>query len=34
LRHDLLRRKGLIRVQDERPADYWADRGYDWYASM
>jgi DMSO/TMAO reductase YedYZ molybdopterin-dependent catalytic subunit len=23
---------GTIRFTDDRPADYWADRGYDWYA--
>jgi len=27
-----LKRVGLIRFQDERPGDYWAERGYDWYA--
>jgi DMSO/TMAO reductase YedYZ molybdopterin-dependent catalytic subunit len=27
-----LKRIGLIRFQDQRPPDYWADRGYDWYA--
>jgi len=27
-----LKRIGLIRFQDERPADYWAERSYDWYA--
>src|SRR5262249_25341313 len=27
-----LKRIGLIRFQDERPADYSAERGYDWYA--
>ncbi len=27
-----LKRIGLIRFQDEQPPDYWADRGYDWYA--
>ncbi len=27
-----LKRIGLIRFQDDRPRDYWADRGYDWYA--
>jgi DMSO/TMAO reductase YedYZ molybdopterin-dependent catalytic subunit len=27
-----LKRIGLIRFQDQRPADYWAERGYDWYA--
>jgi DMSO/TMAO reductase YedYZ molybdopterin-dependent catalytic subunit len=29
-----LKRVGLIRFQDERPADYWTDRGYDWYAGL
>jgi DMSO/TMAO reductase YedYZ molybdopterin-dependent catalytic subunit len=29
-----LKRIGLIRFQDERPADYWARRGYDWYAGL
>jgi DMSO/TMAO reductase YedYZ molybdopterin-dependent catalytic subunit len=29
-----LKRIGLIRFQDERPADYWAARGYDWYAGL
>ena len=29
-----LKRVGLIRFQDERPADYWASRGYDWYAGL
>jgi molybdopterin-dependent oxidoreductase-like protein protein len=29
-----LKRVGLIRFQDERPPDYWADRGYDWYAGL
>jgi hypothetical protein len=24
----------LIRFQDERPPDYWAERGYDWYAGL
>jgi DMSO/TMAO reductase YedYZ molybdopterin-dependent catalytic subunit len=27
-----LKRLGTIRFTDERPADYWAGRGYDWYA--
>jgi len=27
-----LKRVGLIRFQDQRPPDYWAERGYDWYA--
>jgi DMSO/TMAO reductase YedYZ molybdopterin-dependent catalytic subunit len=29
-----LKRLGLIRFTDNRPADYWADRGYDWYAGL
>jgi DMSO/TMAO reductase YedYZ molybdopterin-dependent catalytic subunit len=29
-----LKRLGLIRFQDERPPDYWAARGYDWYAGL
>ncbi|OAI41869.1 hypothetical protein AYO40_02155 [Planctomycetaceae bacterium SCGC AG-212-D15] len=29
-----LKRVGLIRFQDERPADYWAGDGYDWYAGL
>jgi DMSO/TMAO reductase YedYZ molybdopterin-dependent catalytic subunit len=29
-----LKRLGLIRFQDERPPDYWAERGYDWYAGL
>ena len=27
-----LKQVGTIRFTDERPADYWAERGYDWYA--
>ena len=27
-----IKRIGTIRFTDERPADYWAERGYDWYA--
>ncbi len=27
-----LKRIGTIRFTDRRPADYWAERGYDWYA--
>jgi DMSO/TMAO reductase YedYZ molybdopterin-dependent catalytic subunit len=27
-----IKRIGRIRFLDERPADFWADRGYDWYA--
>src|SRR5262249_8479206 len=29
-----LKRIGLIRFQDHRPPDYWAERGYDWYAGL
>jgi DMSO/TMAO reductase YedYZ molybdopterin-dependent catalytic subunit len=29
-----LKRIGHIRFQDERPSDYWADRGYYWYAGL
>ena len=29
-----LKRIGLIRFQDERPRDYWGERGYDWYAGL
>jgi DMSO/TMAO reductase YedYZ molybdopterin-dependent catalytic subunit len=29
-----LKRVGLIRFQDERPRDYWAEQGYDWYAGL
>jgi DMSO/TMAO reductase YedYZ molybdopterin-dependent catalytic subunit len=27
-----LKQIGAIRFTDRRPADYWAERGYDWYA--
>ena len=27
-----IKRIGRIRFTDERPADYWAERGYDWYS--
>jgi DMSO/TMAO reductase YedYZ molybdopterin-dependent catalytic subunit len=27
-----LKQVGTIRFTDERPPDYWAERGYDWYA--
>jgi len=27
-----IKRIGTIRYTDVRPADYWAERGYDWYA--
>jgi DMSO/TMAO reductase YedYZ molybdopterin-dependent catalytic subunit len=29
-----LKRVGSVRFQDERPPDYWAERGYDWYAGL
>jgi DMSO/TMAO reductase YedYZ molybdopterin-dependent catalytic subunit len=29
-----LKRVSLIRFQDERPRDYWAEQGYDWYAGL
>ena len=29
-----LKRIGLIRFQDERPRDFWVERGYDWYAGL
>lgn len=29
-----LKRIGRIAYTDERPADYWAERGYDWYAGL
>jgi DMSO/TMAO reductase YedYZ molybdopterin-dependent catalytic subunit len=29
-----LKRIGIIRFQDEQPADYWVQRGYDWYAGL
>jgi DMSO/TMAO reductase YedYZ molybdopterin-dependent catalytic subunit len=27
-----IKRIGRITFTDERPADFWAERGYDWYA--
>lgn len=27
-----IKRIGTIRFTDQRPADFWAERGYDWYA--
>jgi DMSO/TMAO reductase YedYZ molybdopterin-dependent catalytic subunit len=27
-----IKRIGVIRFTDKRPADYWAERSYDWYA--
>lgn len=29
-----LKRVGRIRFQTNRPADYWAEQGYDWYAGL
>jgi DMSO/TMAO reductase YedYZ molybdopterin-dependent catalytic subunit len=29
-----IKRVGLIRYTNERPADYWAERSYDWYAGL
>lgn len=29
-----LKRIGRISFHDSRPADYWAERGYDWYAGF
>lgn len=29
-----IKRIGHIRLLDEQPADYWAERGYDWYAGL
>jgi hypothetical protein len=29
-----LKRIGVIRYANERPADYWAERSYDWYAGL
>ena len=29
-----LKRLALIRFQDERPRDLWAEQGYDWYAGL
>ncbi len=29
-----IKRIGSIRFTDDRPADYWAERGYDWYAGL
>jgi hypothetical protein len=27
-----IKRMGTMRFTDDRPADYWAQRGYDWYS--
>jgi DMSO/TMAO reductase YedYZ molybdopterin-dependent catalytic subunit len=29
-----IKRIGLIQYTDKRPADYWADEGYDWFAGL
>jgi DMSO/TMAO reductase YedYZ molybdopterin-dependent catalytic subunit len=29
-----IKRIGLIRYTDERPPDYWAEQGYDWFAGL
>jgi DMSO/TMAO reductase YedYZ molybdopterin-dependent catalytic subunit len=29
-----IKRIGVIRYTNERPADYWAERSYDWYAGL
>ena len=29
-----LKQIGTIRFTDRRPTDYWAERGYDWYAGL
>lgn len=29
-----IKRIGSIRYSDERPRDYWAEEGYDWYAGL
>lgn len=29
-----LKRIGVIRYHNERPPDYWAERGYDWYSGL
>jgi DMSO/TMAO reductase YedYZ molybdopterin-dependent catalytic subunit len=29
-----LKQIGTIRFSEARPADFWADRGYDWYAGL
>ena len=29
-----LKRIGVIEFTDTRPADFWAERGYDWYAGL
>jgi DMSO/TMAO reductase YedYZ molybdopterin-dependent catalytic subunit len=29
-----IKRIGSIEYTDTRPKDYWAERGYDWYAGL
>ena len=29
-----IKRIGRIAFTDERPPDFWAERGYDWYAGL
>jgi len=29
-----IKRIGAIKFQDNRPADFWAEQGYDWYAGL
>jgi DMSO/TMAO reductase YedYZ molybdopterin-dependent catalytic subunit len=29
-----IKRIGTIRFTDVRPADFWGERGYDWYAAI
>jgi DMSO/TMAO reductase YedYZ molybdopterin-dependent catalytic subunit len=29
-----IKRVGLIRYMNEKPADYWAEEGYDWFAGL
>ncbi|MFN7994649.1 MAG: molybdopterin-dependent oxidoreductase [Bryobacteraceae bacterium] len=29
-----IKRIGTIKFQENRPADYWAEQGYDWYAGL
>ncbi len=29
-----IKRIGLIRLTGQRPADYWAENGYDWFAGL
>jgi DMSO/TMAO reductase YedYZ molybdopterin-dependent catalytic subunit len=30
----MIKRIGTVQFTDERPRDYWATRGYDWYAAL